>query len=356
MVSLNDLHCTSYRTLPMLNVILKRFGRNCQVQSAAVKIETLQDEEIEEIPPPLCLMDQIDLITGVTPHDTMSDQIHRAQVNLISHAPVVRYTIENCVVSKSGVEFFGGSLRIRNLRINELISKPLREEPYAHYAMSPVAHRYFGHFLRDACPTALLSQPNQLLFLDCKPDWPDSAVYASAFDLRAAAPGDYLIRQLTTCADFSQGSLKRERYRELRRRIAKVYGPRGEGKDTVYLRRGSTGVARVISDEDRVAEVMSARGYRIVPIYGSSVAELACELSAARRVITMEGSHLNHVYYLSPQGVDVCVLMPADRATFTHRFVTHAFGGRFGYLVCPRVGNSYRIDVDQLERTIELFD
>lgn len=346
----------AYQFLPVLNYALKRFGIERDVADAAAHAELLQPEETEDLPLPLCLEGQIDLIIGTPRFDNLADQLALVRKTRIVHAPVVRYTLENCMVQASGVYFRGGSYRKHNLCLRDLLTTPRLETEEALYSMSFVSHAFFGHFIRDACATALLAQPGQALLLDVKPEWPHAAEYVAVFRLEPASPGPRFVRRLTLCDDRSQGTHKRARYKELRRRISRAYGPWGEATDTVYLRRGNGGAARLVADEDRVVESLAARGYRIVALEGATMADLAKELRNARRVVTMEGSHINHVHYLTPPGLDLCVLMANDQTTFVHRAVGHAFGARFGFVVCRRVGDAYRLDLDQLLRTMDLFD
>lgn len=344
-----------YRGLPIYNVLLKRLGAERSAVQAADEAEVYQPEEIEEVPLPISLPGQLDLIKDVSFHSSLAEERTLAQCRVLHHAPVIRYTLKNCLVASQGVEYLGGSMRKRSLRTSDLLTASLQEVQEAHYAMSPVSHRYFGHFLTDACPNALLVSPGQELLLDINPLWPDAADYAAAFLLSPARPAARLVRKLTFYQDHGQGSHKRARYDELRRRASAAFGVSGEPKEVIYLRRGSTGVARLVADEDRLVEIFSARGIRIVSLQGASPASLAKELRNAQTVISMEGSHINHVYFLAPQGVNLCVLMPEDMGNFIHRGLVNAFGGRFGYVTSQKHSQGYRISADDVLRTIDLF-
>lgn len=346
----------AYRSLPFWNVLLKRLGAERDFRKAAVEVEVCQPEEVEDIPPPVSLPGQLELIKGVTKHDTLAKQISAAQKTTLHHAPLIRYVLKDCVVADHGVEFLAGSSRKHSLRRTHLLTPRLTEEASALYSMSPVSHAYFGHFLTDACSTALLAENDQALLLDIDPAWPHAAGYAEAFRLAPAPSVPMLVRRLTVFQDHGQGSHKRERYRELRKRVAERFGPPGKACETVFLRRGATGAARLIADEDRLVDTLAAQGVRIVSLKGMDLGTLADELRHAQTVITIEGSHVTHAYYLAPSGMNLCILMPEDHATFIHNGLAHAFGGRFGYVICQRQGKYYQIEASSILKTIDFFD
>ncbi len=345
-----------YRSLPLWNVVLKRLGIEQSLERAATRIEVLQPEETEEVPPAVSLPGQLDLVRGVTSHDTLAHQVALAKQTVFHHAALTKYTIRDCVVADHGVEFLAGSMRKRRLRRADMQVAPLTEESSAHYCMSTVSHTYFGHFLTDSCPKALLASEEQALLLDINPAWPHAAQYADVFRLAPAPPLPRLVRRLTILRDHGQGSNKRARYDEMRTRIAERFGPTGSATERVFLRRGGGGKARLLAREDALTETLAARGFRIVDMDGLDLQALADSLRHARTVVTVEGSHVNHVHFLAPRGFDLCVLMPDDRTTFVHRGLANAFGGRFGYLVCPREGEGYRASATSILKTLDLME
>jgi hypothetical protein len=345
-----------FRALPLLNVVAKRLGAERGLARAAATREILQPEEIEEVPRPLFLEGALEAVTGTTERDDLADQMAAVRATHLIHAAVTRYTLTDCAVHPHGVEWAGGSLRKHGLGMRDLVSGPLQETEDAHYPMTTVSHQYFGHFLRDACANALLRQPGQALLLDVREDWTHAAEYVRAFGLDPSPGALRLVRRLTICIDHSQGSLKRARYRELRRRVGDTFGARGPRSEDVYLRRGGCGtMRRAIRDEDALIDVLVRQGFRIVDIDGARVEDLAEALRHCRRLVSMEGSHVNHAHLLAPAGVDLCLLMPSDRFTLIHRGIANASGGRFGFVVCKRLGDDYGVDAGQLLRTLDLF-
>src|SRR5262249_51543014 len=120
------------------------------------------------------------------------------------------------------------------------------------------------------------------------------------------------IDHLVMFQDFPQNSLKRKRYQTLRERIKAHYRP--SGRDTyVYLRRGQTGVVRTIQNEEEIIDALVRRGFQVVDITIDSLDQIIETLRNAKIVISLEGSHLAHWIFASPEKSGLLVMQPADR-------------------------------------------
>lgn len=339
------------------HTLLKLFGFGLSIAEAAVEVELIQPEEREATPQVYVLPGQIERARrGVDGHSTLEEELKPFRSEYLVHAPVIRYTLRECVVHPNGVDFLGG--RISNAGGQRLKArrKPAEYVHKAVYCMTPVSHQYFGHWLRDACATALLARPGEDVLLDARTDWPHAAQYVDAFDLQArgATPAVH-VHELSVYQDFSQGSSKRARYEQLRQRAAAHFGMPVEKGQPVYLRRGHTGAGRVIHNEDAVTRHLEGMGFRILDVANLTARELYLGLAASPVVVSIEGSHLNHIYMSMRKGGSLLVLMPADRFSSTHYGVSAALDIRFGFLMAEVRQNSYHVDLDELTRTLTLM-
>ncbi|WP_397543083.1 glycosyltransferase 61 family protein [Roseovarius salis] len=345
-----------YRALPLANVATGRLGLRRDILSAATEIDELQPQERETVPAPLALPREFERATASDGHSRLSDQLEAARVREVCHAPVIRYRLRDCLVTAAGVERPAARYQLRAQGLAELVTGPPEEIDAAFFAMDYVSQTYFGHYLRDACSRALLAEPDETLLLADRPEWLHAAPYRDALCLPAQAPLPAFVRRLTLCRDHGQGSSKRARYGRMRRRLARELGLDAVPARDVFLRRGATGAARVIANEDAVSDRLAAVGFRIVDVDGKSLSQLARDLGDARRVVSMEGSHINHYHFLAPDGAALLALIPADRFTLIHHGISAAFGRRFGYMVLDRCEAGYAVDMDRLLRTLDLFD
>lgn len=335
---------------------LKILGAQPSWSDAAVEVEVIQEQEEEQVPRLYCLPGQLERATlGVPGHSTLDDELKLFSLRSATHAPVIRYTFRDCLVHPHGVEFSGGNIYKSGARFQRVPAGPIEEISHAAYCMSSVAHQYFGHWLQDACATSLLARPEEALFLDIRSDWPHAREYAEAFDLQPKTTGNAWVRELSVFQDFSQGSSKRQRYATLRERAARHFAPASSITRPLYLRRGTTGIARVVQNEDDVVQRLQREGFLVLDMANLSSAEIFRMVAAAPLVVSMDGSHLNHLYFSMRRGGSLLSFIPADRATANNFGYAIAAGIHFGVQVVDRRDEGYVVDVDAMMRTLELF-
>jgi capsular polysaccharide biosynthesis protein len=343
------------RLLPLINTALRRLGWNVHPPGVAVETEIVSPEETQPILKPTFLPNQIEKITARAPGiGTLQEEIDLAFQSHQVHAPLIRYTLRNCFVHDAGFDVLGGAGRKKNVSGWKFLKDPLLPIPDAIYCMTSVSHTYFGHWLLDACATTLLARPNQVLLLDPRPDWSHAAQYLDVLKLRPATPAQYLVDRLVFYQDHALGASKRERWKEMRKRIHEAIPDAPESSELIYFRRGNTGVNRTIANEPELLSALSRQGFSIVEVNGPSVSEIQQCFRTARVVISMEGSHQHHLYFSMPPGSCLITITPADRFALLQLRYANATGLRFAFVVASPTRNGYEVDVPDLLRTIDL--
>jgi len=350
------IHTNVARFRALHNAGLSLLGRSRSRPQAATEIEVIQADEVEPLKPVVCLPGQLERATSGSPGlSTLEQEMAWLTTDPVKHAAVIRYTLRDCLVHPYGVEYQGGSIGKIRVGWQRIPLGPIEEVSHAAYCMSTTAHRFFGHWLQDACPTALLARPQEALLLDIRHDWPHAAEYARAFELHPRATPNLYVRELSVFQDFSQGSSKRQRYAQMRDRLARAFGPAHPHTRPVYLRRGNTGASRLISNEDAVMRRLEQAGFLVLEMGDQSAADLFKALAAAPVVVCMDGSHMNHLYFSMPQGGSILSFLQADRFTATNFGYARAAGLHFGILVVEQDDKGYVVDVDAMMRTLDLL-
>lgn len=343
----------------LTNLLRARGGAGRSVTEAAASIEELEPASVEPLPRPAVLPGMSDRIIGGVPgFNTAAEALADLTATEARHAPVLRYTMRNCLLHPGGVEFEGGLWPRSGVKTDRLPLGRIEEVATGAYCMRPVSWQFFGHWVRDACTTALLAARDEELFLDARPDWPDAGPYAEAFGLKTRPPTAAFVETLHLFSDFSQGALKRRRYATLRDRLRAAMEPaRKETGDLrpVYLRRGSSGVVRMIENEAVLADRLSRAGFDILEAASPNLTTLYTALSRASVIVTMEGSHLNHAHFAVPQGTPILVLIPGNRVSGIHRGISHAMGMRCGYVILEAAGHGSRVNPDEVLKTLDLL-
>ncbi|WP_157070261.1 glycosyltransferase family 61 protein [Aureimonas frigidaquae] len=347
-----------YYRLPLENYLRKRLRQRQVLEAAACEVAVVQPEESEWCAQPAVhLAGQLERAQkSVEGHATLQEELQACRPGLVTHAAVIRYRLRDAIVHRAGYDAPGFANRIVS-RASPLMST--REGAHierAVYCMSPVSRRYFGHWLQDACATGLMKEQEDSLFLDERPDWSHCAAYSDAFGFSPVTAPTARVDLLTVYQDHGQGSSKRARYRRMRDLLRRAIPVDKPGPKAVYLRRGATGAARLVANDGAVSDALSRRGFTIVDLQDTSVAALHASLRHARLVVSMDGSHLNHIYTAADPGTAILSFIPADRFTATNVGYCRAAGMRFGIQLAMPAPGGYQVDIDDMLRTLDLLE
>ena len=338
------------------NTVRGLIGQRSSLAEIAQKTEILQEEERVAVTPPLQLPGDTDKVTeGVPGHSTAAEELAVTTQTEMIHAPVIRWEIEDCLVHPAGIDARGAMWRHRRPISHDLTCQ-LHSSDRSIYCDNGASQIYFGHWLNDACPTALLARDDEEVLLDQNPNWGNVPQYLGALALTPVPAPMIHVRKLAFLQDHGQGSLKARRYAEMRRRVAAHLPSDGSGPKRVYFRRGATGVGRVFAEEDALTAALVARGFHVVDVAGATLKDLRQQFADADLVVTIDGSHMSHLYFTMRPETTVLTLIPSDRFTMLHAGYTHACNLRFGFLVVDASPAGYVVDVDRLHALIDMAE
>lgn len=339
------------RLNPLVAPIISRI-----IGSAKPETEVLQPKETEAVSPPFVLPGMLDRVTGTDEHSVLSHHLDAARATVATHAPVLRHTYRNALVRRTGFATWRYNERYGDkLTISELAG-PILRVPELRYCHNYVSWRYFGHWLTDSIPSALIDPEQGALWMPPHPDWSDASDYLKVFNLSVNDAAVVHADQLTVYQDFGQGSHKRKRYTAIRNRLHSTFGSPG-AKGCVYIRRGTTGVQRAIVNEAELIDQLTARNWQILDMATATVKELQQTLCRARIVVGMEGSHLTHAQLsLLPKSIMV-ILVPHDRFTTVHVGYCNAQRVSIGMVVLTGgQAQGYVVELDEVLKTVDLVE
>lgn len=341
------------RIRPLLNTVLGKFGLVDSIVERAIERRVLQPKETTRVTPSVFLPGQLDLAKKVIEGGNLAASLAYLSGNIVTHDEVVEYVVRDAFVHPGGVELWGARQYASRARLFGLMHLPVSEIEDASYCMDAVSRERFGHWLTDACPMSLLAHDGQIPIMDVRSTWPHAMTYADAFGFIERS-GLLRVRRLSVYSDLGQGTLKRARYEELRRRLAIANPPQCGGASHIYLRRGETGDSRLLNNEEALIHRLERRGFRTVDVHNLELHELQTALHNATTIISLDGSHITHIYFMAPEDAFLVTLIPDDRFVDVHKNYCDCIGMGYGFLVCCRAGRGYDVNLDDLERTLDL--
>ncbi|WP_170323324.1 glycosyltransferase 61 family protein [Bradyrhizobium sp. STM 3809] len=271
-----------------------------------------------------------------------------------THAATIAYHVKNAAV-------LDGSVYSRNLRhfvADKIEGNRDAAVPHlktAGLASSAIGHRYFGHWLRDDCLQYLLARETGAVVSFTTPAWTHKSQYAALFGQTWTPIDRAIVDDLIIYQDFGQNSLKAKRYGILSQLIKSRHPSSGPRDKLVYLRRGETGVARTIFEEERLLELLARNDFELLDIATHNLDFIIKTLLRAKLVVSMEGSQIAHCCYTLDPGCGLLIMEPSDRFTAVHRHWSSRIGIQTGFVVGTASPTGYRFSGEEVLRTSDLM-
>lgn len=323
-------------------------------QTTAISRDILQSEEQSEERAPIYLDGELEKATKAHPQSTLEIEYDRARDRLAQHAPVVRYEARDILVTPAGLYTAGSALRINApTDLSALLRTPLVETDAAAICDTGVTLRYFGHLIQDALPTALLAQEGEVPVITTNPKWQDVPAYFTGLGIDPIRMPLHLAKRAVWFEDFGQGTLKRQRYQTIRKRLRDAYPASQPGK-RIYFKRPAGGDVRTIINEGEMIQALTQAGFVVVDPSSMKAEELLPILMDASVSVGIDGSHLNHLYFTLAEGAVAVCLIENDRFTMQQADYSRANGLVPAFMVLEgQMGVGYRVDVPGLLKTLE---
>ncbi len=224
-----------------------------------------------------------------------------------------------------------------------------------HLMSNNAGSHFFGNFLLDDFPLGLIPEREAARIVMTTKPYEHEAGYRQIMSLeRPPRIHRARIRRLILYTDYAQNSYKQERYLDLRARMRDYFRdvtpPAGPG---IYIKRGVTGEARLMSNEAEVERLLGQLGFDIVEPAHLGAEEVARRSLDAPIVVSVEGSHLSHAIYSAADHGAFLVLQPPDRFAMAYKEFTDRVDMRFGFVIGHPGENGFRVDLGELRHMLD---
>ncbi|KIY41047.1 hypothetical protein TZ03_09110 [Pseudomonas sp. 10-1B] len=341
----------------------KRLGRKQSenLKSLAVKTWDIAAAEVTPAPPAFFLPNQLERVTGWEatrffpfehPRRTMEG------LGSVEQRPTKGYLIKDVMLIDGALYKDTASfwLSDRPSRLPRIVVEQEIERGAAY--CSRYGNRWFGTWLAEDCVTYALA---------CNEGVPVTTAPSGRFPLFSQAPAyeDWLgmhplrlrsayFRELVLFDDASHNTNQSARYRAMGQKLlARVNYQSHPG---VFILRGYAGDLRLLHNELEIAEhLQKHRGFRILDPLKSDLSTIVETCAGARVVLGVEGSQLIHGVNVLAPGASVVTLQPPNRFVCFYKYLTDRDQQHFAFVVGIPNGNNFRIDLNELERTLDLL-
>jgi len=348
------------QAIPYLRLFKRLFLGQSSLGNVAFRQDVLFPEETATLRPAIYLPGQMEKVIDYRPTDTISittkeTEVRAATSTNVTYAPTIAYHIKNAVL-------FDGCIYVGRFK-HPISDRSLfkgngaREPSYIKscgLASTYLGTKYFGHWLLDDCTKYLLAEEFGAPLSLRMPAYGHLQQYQTYFSQNWACIDRAYIDHLVVFQDFSQSSFKRKRYEILRKRL-QFHFPERAPSTFVYLKRGNTGVARTIENENEIVDSLTKRGFLIADVATDGLDKLIRTLSSAKIVVSLEGSHNDHCALVCPEDSALLILQPADRFAAFQRAWSECLGMRYGFVVGDARSAGYYFSTSEILQTVDLL-
>ncbi|MEZ5758830.1 MAG: glycosyltransferase 61 family protein [Emcibacteraceae bacterium] len=340
-----------YRFLPVYNVLRELFLPSKTVDKFCIS-EEIVCEASQEYMPGISMEDHYrSLVTHVVKGTTPEQQWRRTKKRMVVHEATVKFKFKNVLATPAGFFSLDGQHIIgkRHL-INPIFSKTIHIIDKGFFASSFVTNTYFGHWLIDGIATSLLKEKDEELYLWAPPSWGHTTTYLDILGIETIKHDYVFFKNMTYCFDRGMNTNRRARIRKLKSVISTKSSSQ-KGKK-VYVRRGQTGISRVINNEDALNDQLKKMGFLIIDV-DAPAEEIINACSGAELTLSIEGSNFAHLLLGATTGATHIIINPA--AQFNNLLADYmlALGDTMHTVVAESEGAGYRVDIPRLTKLIE---
>jgi len=346
------------QSAPYIRLAKRLLAGPGSIESSAYQQEVLCHEETTPLPPAIFLPGQIDRlverINDSWAYTTKDDALADALRATVTHPATIAYHIKDAILFDGSIYAGRFKYPVADISLFQSGSREPQDLKEVALASSFLGTRYFGHWLAEDCTRYLLAKNAAAPLCLRTSAYAHQKQYQTWFKQDWTPVDRAQIKHLIIFQDSSQNSLKRKRYDHLRSQI-KAHFPQKTRNAYVYLKRGQTGTPRIIENEEEIVDALTKRGFVVVDIVADSLEHIIDTLLAAKIVVSIEGSHNQHITLASPGKSGFLVLQPANRFSGYQRAWAECLDIRFGFVVGDVSRAGYNFQIPEILRTVDLM-
>lgn len=313
--------------------------------------EILCPDEETRLPPAIMLPGQLEKVSGAPAELTIAYEIDFVTRPRAIHVATIAYHIRKATLFNGSV--YAGTWKLSILE-DASNTQPTIHIAKAGLASSAVGNVYFGHWLKDDCTAHIIAQNYGQPLCVHHDQFPHRSAYASWYDQDWRSAGNAHIDHLVVFRDFGQNSFKAARFRKLRSMLRARFPFAGSTK-FIYLRRGETGVDRLVRNEEEILEALLKNGFLVLDVAKDSLEKIVSELLNAKIVVSVEGSHVSHCTAALPENSGIILLQPANRFATIHRGWADNLSVRYGLVVGNQTNQGHHFEKNEIMKTVDLM-
>jgi hypothetical protein len=336
---------------PYQRLLARIFAGSKNYQEVSYKSSILYPNETKLSSPAIYLEGQLDKITGFIEGVTLEIERKRLSASMKEHKATIAYHIHDALVLDGYV--YKGSMKHALVATSESFFKRKVTEytSKAVLACTFCGNSFFSHWMIDDLTLTLAAQELGEAIATPREPYTHEPDYLNLFGIQTRQVTQLKCGELLVIDDVGQNSFKRQRYESLRSSLKKLTPL--EANSGIMIRRGKSGVSRIMTNEDEVAQFLQTRGFSIVDPQNMSAQEIVRKMLGAKIIVGTEGSHMAHGLFTMADCGTIINLQPPYRFHGLFKDFTDCLDMRYAFVVGNDAPGGFTIDLEELARTLD---
>jgi len=336
---------TPVRLWPLESRIRSKLRKRRSMDDICLSRTVICPAEISTMPPVVMLPEQRALVTATQPKTTLEHEWKRIAGFEAQHEGTVRYVFSNVLATPQGFFVNGhGFNQFGHPSLGDLKPTKIHKRENGFFGLSPICMQYFGHWLLDGLPNTLLRQPGEDLYFPSNPSWGHAKSYLDLLEIDRIEHDYVLFETMSFCVDIGQNSNRRSRTKAIQHAVRSKIP---HGNKRVYISRGHTGENRILSNEADLVAALENVGFVVIPVT-APLEDILSACAGADVTLSMEGSHMSHVFFASNPGALHVTINPADLFNNVYADYMPSLDMHIGTFVAQIDDEGYRVNIPRL--------
>jgi len=329
------------------------FRRKQLLESAADKSWVIHPEETVDYPPALTLSNPFERVTQYAPHRTLAVESCLVEGRPLVHAPLKAYLHKNATFC-NGTLYAGCSKTRYTDKVNTRLIHHPTYIPSATLCSSQRGAQFFAHWLIDDAAAKVYAKEQGDVAIEVeRTPYLHEPGYSKLFELPCESIKHAKIGELLIFDNYGSTSHKLKSHQRLRHKVSLLNLPQTAAG--IYIRRGSSGLSRILLNEQEIENFLSHAGFKIVDPSVMTVDQLLSTMFGTPLIIGVEGSQLGHSLLTMRDGGTLITLTPPYRFSNYHAEWLGPLGMRYGTIVGLEEEGGFTIPIHEIEELLNLI-
>lgn len=345
----------------MLNLNVRAFRKKIDTFPRQNDYELIENERILDAKVPIYLEGDLDKVKRVPFGITIEQELKDFNAKTYTSGPFYHHQLKNILILKNRFYFNEYEYQLNPLEkpIRIYNSKDIDEFENAAFSSMRISTVFFGHWLREELMLIdYLQGKNNIV--SSSPSTHQKREITDLFNLKCHVTSYARIKTVDMYDGWQHSNIYFDILRKYKEKISSLSEiQKSLRQRIVYLKRGNSATNRVLENENKMLELLSA-DFEVLPFVAEStpINELYAAIYSADIILSIEGSQMAHAIIAGKPGSTLICIQPPYRFYNPFKNYCSDAGIQYAVFVADQgmTEESFNVDIERFKRLLEIIE